>query len=164
MTKSMTQLIQWQMESLIGPLYLVASSEGLSGIYWQAKAIPMAQDLQHSSILAQAVKELEEYLIGSRQAFEVPLDKVGTHFQKAVWTQLQAIPYGQTLSYSEVARRIGNDKAVRAVGTANGRNPLSIIVPCHRVIAADGSLGGYAGGLAIKNRLLNLERKSLNPF
>jgi methylated-DNA-[protein]-cysteine S-methyltransferase len=107
--------------------------------------------------LVQAEAELEEYFAGRRRKFDVPLDLVGTDFQKQVWHQLLKIPYGRTCSYADIAREIENPKAVRAVGAANGRNPICVIVPCHRVIAADGSLGGYTGGLDKKRQLLTLE-------
>jgi O-6-methylguanine DNA methyltransferase len=106
----------------------------------------------------QAVRELEEYLAGRRRKFTVPLDLRGTDFQKKVWKALRAIPFGATRSYGEIARQAGNARAARAVGMANHDNPIAIVVPCHRVIASDGSLGGYAGGLDLKRRLLRLEQ------
>ena len=148
------KLVQWKMESKIGPIYLVASEKGLRGVFWKKQKIPMAK----SKILSRAVKQLEEYFKGKRKVFDLPLDAKGTEFQELVWTQLSKIPYGKTFSYSEIAAQILNSKAVRAVGTANGKNPLCIIVPCHRVISASGSLGGYSGGLAIKTKLLGLEK------
>jgi methylated-DNA-[protein]-cysteine S-methyltransferase len=107
--------------------------------------------------LAPVLAQLREYFAGVRRGFDLPLKPAGTAFQLAVWTALRQIPYGETISYAELARRIGNPKAVRAVGLANGANPISIIVPCHRVIGADGRLVGYGGGLNIKERLLALE-------
>src|SRR4030095_12293191 len=101
---------------------------------------------------------LKEYFSGVRHDFDLPLDIQGTAFQKRVWEQLRRIPYGKTASYRDIARMIGKKTAYRAVGNANGKNPLCIIVPCHRVIAADGSLGGYSGGLKIKTQLLKLEQ------
>jgi len=109
-------------------------------------------------ILQETVRQLEAYFSGKRQQFDLPLALVGTEFQKRTWAGLLEIPYGQTISYAELARRIGNPKAVRAVGTANGANPISIIIPCHRVIASDGTLGGYGGGLDVKRDLLALEK------
>ena len=106
----------------------------------------------------QALTEIGEYLTGRRRRFAVPLDLEGSPFQLKVWKALLAIPYGETRSYGEIARAVGNPKAARAVGMANRSNPAAIVVPCHRVIAGDGSLGGYAGGLAMKTRLLRLER------
>lgn len=157
------QQSQWCMKSKIGPIYLVASDKGLAGLLWDQQPIPMLKSLdgseKESKILSLAVQQLEEYFCGKRKSFALPLDVSGTEFQQRVWKELSKIPYGQTCSYSDIARRIKNDKAVRAVGTANGRNPVSIIVPCHRVIAADGTLGGYGGGLDKKVKLLELEKQ-----
>lgn len=146
---------------LIGAVYLVATENGLRGIYWSKQKVEtvdkLADNERASRILAQTIKQLQEYFAGKRKVFDLPLDISGTDFQKKVWKQLQKIPYGSTCSYTDIARKIHNDKAVRAVGTANGRNPLSIVIPCHRVIAASGTLGGYAGGLSTKTKLLHLE-------
>lgn len=109
-------------------------------------------------ILEQAAREIGEYFEGKRRAFTVPTAAAGTPFQQAVWNALKEIPYGETRTYGEIARRIGHPRASRAVGQANNRNPLPIVVPCHRVIGASGALTGYAGGLAVKERLLELER------
>lgn len=153
---------QWVMNSKIGSLFLVASPKGLQAIYWDKLDVPMVESLSGDrseiQILAKTVKQLDEYFAGERKTFDIPFDVVGTHFQRMVWNELSKIPYGQTISYKDLARKIKNDKAVRAVGTANGRNPISIIVPCHRVIAADGTLGGYGGGLSNKTILLELEK------
>jgi methylated-DNA-[protein]-cysteine S-methyltransferase len=155
---------QWVMNSKIGRLYLVASEKGLQGVYWRKQSVPMMKSLSdvrsEIRILSNTARELEEYFEGKRKKFDLPLDVNGTPFQTLVWKQLSKIPYGKTYSYSDIAERIKNAKAVRAVGTANGKNPLCIIVPCHRVIAADGSMGGYSGGLAIKAKLLELEKKA----
>jgi methylated-DNA-[protein]-cysteine S-methyltransferase len=159
---SMTCL-QWIMKTEITPLYLVASDKGLQGVYWKKQKVPMAPSLSGKTssarILAKAVRQLEEYFAGERREFDLPLDRKGTDFQEKVWNELSKIPYGKTVSYKQLARKIKNEKAVRAVGTANGKNPLSIVVPCHRVIAADGSLGGFAGGLPTKIKLLELEQQ-----
>jgi methylated-DNA-[protein]-cysteine S-methyltransferase len=153
---------QWMMNSVIGPLYIVASEKGLLGIYWKQQAVPLVHSLNSRSpevkILALAQLQLDEYLKGKRKRFELPLDIQGTEFQKKVWTALMEIPYGKTVSYQKLAKEIKNKNAVRAVGTANGRNPLCIVIPCHRVIASDGTLGGYSGGLDIKSKLLKLEQ------
>ena len=106
-------------------------------------------------------RQLQEYFAGTRREFEVPYEPRGTTFQKQVWSALAAIPYGKTRSYRDIAAAVGNPGAVRAVGAANGKNPLWIILPCHRVVGADGSLTGYAGGLEMKRRLLELERSVL---
>lgn len=144
------------MNSKIGRLYLVASEKGLQGVFWKKQPVP----IKETKILSTAVRQLEQYLDGKRKAFDLPLDVQGTAFQKLVWNELSRIPFGKTYSYKEIAAKIKNAKAFRAVGTANGKNPLCIIVPCHRVIAADGSLGGYSGGLATKTKLLGLEQKA----
>ena len=111
-----------------------------------------------TTLLQQAVRELQEYFAGGRRTFDLPVALEGTPFRKKVWAKLRAIPYGETISYGELARRIGNPKAVRAVGGANHHNPVMIIVPCHRVIGADGSLVGFGAGLDAKRYLLELER------
>lgn len=153
---------QWMTSSKLGPLHLVASESGLRGIYWKSQNIQTLESLDPqenaAKILAQTVKQLNEYFEGKRKSFDLPLEPEGTDFQKQVWQQLLQIPYGQTVSYKEIAMKIQNRNAVRAVGAANGRNPLAIVVPCHRVIASDGTLAGYAGGTANKSLLLDLER------
>jgi methylated-DNA-[protein]-cysteine S-methyltransferase len=116
---------------------------------------------QTDSFFRAVIDQLESYFAGERRHFDLPLDLRGTPFQKSVWRELTRIPYGETISYGQLATRIGNPAASRAVGAANGRNPISVIVPCHRVIGAGGKLTGYAGGLNCKNFLLQLERTSL---
>jgi methylated-DNA-[protein]-cysteine S-methyltransferase len=152
---------QWLVKTRVGALFLVASARGLQGAYLEKQAVPMAKHLVESDaidrVLARASRQLEEYFAGKRKEFELDFDVRGTAFQKKVWTQLSLIPFGQTCSYSDIAKKIKSPKAARAVGSANGKNPLCIIVPCHRVIAADGSLGGYSGGLDIKRKLLDME-------
>ncbi len=153
--------IQWKQQTKVGDLYLVATAEGLRGIFWKKQDVPMLTALDESpeaKMIARTLCELDEYFAGKRRNFEIPMDAEGTDFQKKVWRRLQAIPYGQTASYAEIARSLKNEKAVRAVGAAYGRNPISILVPCHRVIGADGKLTGYAGGLKAKEKLLALER------
>jgi len=157
----MSQL-QYLMKSKIGPLYLVASEKGLQGVFWKEQPVPLAISLKSANpetkILKQTQQQLEEYFTGKRKSFDIPLDFKGTEFQTQVWKELSRIPYGKTFSYSDIAKKLGRDKAVRAVGTANGKNPICIIIPCHRVIAANGTLGGYSGGLKIKTTLLELEQ------
>ncbi len=111
-----------------------------------------------SELTNRTANELQEYLAGKRTAFDIPLAPAGTEFQRAVWKALQNIPYGQTRSYADIAAVVGNPKATRAVGSANNRNPIAVLIPCHRVVGANGKLTGYAGGLALKQRLLDLER------
>lgn len=113
---------------------------------------------------AEVVRQLDQYFRGERRAFELPLTLDGSEFQRRVWSELLKIPYGETVSYGEIAARIGNPKAVRAVGLANGSNHIAIVVPCHRVIGANGSLTGYGGGLPIKTKLLELERSQRSLF
>jgi methylated-DNA-[protein]-cysteine S-methyltransferase len=146
-------------ETPVGPLYLVASEKGLRGLCWKNKNTQSAPGRAAEEILRDTRAQLAEYFRGKRTAFDLPLDMDGTEFQLQVWRELQKIPYGKTISYRELATRVRNPKACRAVGTANGRNPVPIIVPCHRVIAADGTLGGYTGGLMIKTKLLDLEKR-----
>jgi methylated-DNA-[protein]-cysteine S-methyltransferase len=146
-------LFQKQIQTPIGDLFLVASSTGLTMIYWDQQKAPM----QETEILQKASVQLQEYFRGERQNFDLPLDLQGTEFQMRVWQQLQKIPYGETRSYKDIANLLQDSNASRAVGTANGRNPISIVIPCHRVISSDGSLGGYSGGLEIKKKLLALE-------
>jgi O-6-methylguanine DNA methyltransferase len=133
-----------------------ASGRGFTG--WLARTLPGAQREEAFAPNREAVRQVLEYLDGKRTRFELALDLRGTPFQRSVWAQLSAIPYGETRSYVEVARAIGRPAAVRAVGAANGSNPVPLVVPCHRVIAADGGLGGFGGGLELKRRLLAMER------
>jgi methylated-DNA-[protein]-cysteine S-methyltransferase len=148
--------------SPVGRLTLIASSAGLAAILWEndnPRRVPLdvvAQDDDHPILLA-AERQLGEYFAGRRKTFDLALDAVGTPFQKSVWQALLTIPFGETRSYAEIARQIGNPTAVRAVGAANGRNPLSIVVPCHRVVGSTGKLTGFAGGLDAKAYLLGLE-------
>jgi methylated-DNA-[protein]-cysteine S-methyltransferase len=115
---------------------------------------------QDDEVLAKTRKQVDEYLSGNRRVFDIPLLMVGTDFQKSVWSALSKVPYGATSTYSQIARDINNQRAVRAVGNAIGANPVSIIIPCHRIIGSDGELVGYGGGLSIKERLLKLEQKN----
>lgn len=144
--------------SPIGPLLLVASDEALTRIdFVPAGSTCGAEHRKRSPILALAKRELDEYFRGKLREFSVPLAPEGTAFQRDVWNALLALPYGATTSYGELAHRIGRPAAVRAVGAANGANPIPIVIPCHRVIGRDGSLTGYGGGIAIKQFLLRLE-------
>lgn len=148
--------------SPVGALKLVASERGLSAILWEndsPKRVRLGELVASPNhpVLLQAERELAEYFAGDRTSFGLPLDAAGTEFQKAVWGALSTIPFGATRSYGELARQIGAPKASRAVGAANGRNPLSIVVPCHRAIGSNGALTGFAGGLEAKRYLLSLE-------
>ena len=150
--------------SPVGELTLIATDAGLSALLWpnddpkRVRVGERAAAPEHP-ILVRAERELRAYFAGERTSFTVPLDAAGTEFQKKAWAALLTIPYGETRSYGELARQIGNPKASRAVGAANGRNPISIIVPCHRAIASDGALTGFAGGLETKRHLLALEAR-----
>ena len=147
-------------DSPIGTLQLIADEGGLTQIAFAGEHRPVRGDAAcpaATAILDAAARQLDDYFSGRRRDFALPLNATGTAFQRQVWDGLRRIPWGETRSYGELARAIGRARAVRAVGAANGRNPLPIVVPCHRVIGADGSLTGFAGGLAIKRQLLALE-------
>lgn len=150
--------------SPVGTLTLVASERGLAAILWEnddPKRVRLGARREEADhpILLQAERQLGEYFAGTRTDFTVALDMVGTDFQKRVWQALLTIPFGETRSYADIARQLGNPKACRAVGAANGRNPISIIAPCHRAIGSNGALTGFAGGLEAKRYLLTLERR-----
>lgn len=150
------------MPSPVGELTLVARQGRLGAILWEterANRVRLGEliEANHNPVLAEAERQLTEYFAGTRSQFELELDFVGTDFQKQVWQALLTIPFGETRTYSQIAQQIGNPKAVRAVGAANGRNPISIIAPCHRVVGASGALTGFAGGLEAKQYLLTLE-------
>jgi methylated-DNA-[protein]-cysteine S-methyltransferase len=165
------QTIVWsQMESPVGPLTLAVSFRGLCYLTFSKKSAPIREveiwlkqwftspRLERNDRECEPfIRQLSEYFVRERRLFEIPVDLHGTQFQKLVWRQLQTIPYGEVRSYKEVAQAIGAPKAVRAVGGANNKNPVSIVVPCHRVIGSNGSMVGYGGGLHIKEYLLRLE-------
>ncbi len=144
----------------VGNVTLQANDKGLTGVWFETQTTQPANlgtaNAMHP-VLVQAKQELQEYFAGTRQAFDVPIDAQGTDFQRTVWRALCTIPYGTTISYQQLADLIGNPRAVRAVGLANGKNPISVIVPCHRVIGKNGQLTGYAGGIERKQELLTLE-------
>lgn len=145
----------------IGPLLIAGDQESIHVIGFPKNGKPQRPEAgwteSASGPLAEAVRQLREYFAGKRTDFDLPLAPEGTDFQRKVWRKLQEIPYGETISYGELARRVGNPKASRAVGSANGKNRIPIVIPCHRVIAGDGSLGGFGGGLSTKEKLLALE-------
>ncbi|MFT4113395.1 methylated-DNA--[protein]-cysteine S-methyltransferase [Silvibacterium sp.] len=155
-------------DSPVGQLRLVASEQGLVAVLWEnddplrVRLNPTAEDAAHP-VLLRAESELREYFAGEREIFTIPLDLRGTHFQKQVWGALLAIPFGETRTYGQLARMLGNPNASRAVGLANRCNPVSIIVPCHRVIGSSGSLTGFAGGLDAKAHLLAFESRGRIP-
>jgi methylated-DNA-[protein]-cysteine S-methyltransferase len=152
------------MDSPVGQLRLIAGDRGLRAILWGAEDAARLASINEgdlvegpNDVLDQAVAELEEYFAGTRREFDLPLDPVGTPFQQSAWMVLRSIPYGCTMSYGEQARRLGDPNKARAVGAANGQNPLSIVVPCHRVIGSTGHLTGFGGGLEAKSWLLDHE-------
>lgn len=143
-------------QSPVGDLTLTEENGALTGLYFGRLSLEGEEGL--TALLERASRQLEEYFAGKRKQFDLPLSLRGTEFQRQVWAALRDIPYGETRSYGQIAQAVGRPKAVRAVGMANHRNPISIIVPCHRVVGADGSLTGYGGGLENKKFLLALER------
>jgi methylated-DNA-[protein]-cysteine S-methyltransferase len=160
--KSGMNYVYKMIESPVGKLKLIASDNGLAAILWEkddprrVRLGPIEPD-PNNRFLKQAETQLKAYFKGELKKFTVPLDFKGTDFQKSVWAALLTIPFGETRSYSEIAKQIGRPEASRAVGAANGRNPISIIAPCHRVLGTNGKLTGFAGGLEAKDQLLRLE-------
>lgn len=164
MTRPHPPLAHTTLDTPVGQLCLVGSDAGLRAVLWEddhgrvpgTEPLPPRDD--DHPVLAEAARQIAEYFAGERTDFDLPLDLVGTEFQVAAWRALADIPYGRTATYAQQADRIGRPTATRAVGAANGRNPVSIVLPCHRVVGADGSLTGFAGGLANKRLLLDLEQ------
>ena len=148
------------LNSPIGFIEIIGNETGLRSVLF-SDTLPVDQGVAHP-VEMECKKQLDEYFQGKRKTFSLPLDLIGTEFQKKIWNELAKIPFGKTISYMELAMQHGDVKAIRAVGAANGKNPISIIVPCHRVIGAGGELVGYAGGLHRKKWLLELEG-SLHP-
>ena len=149
-------------DTMVGEIFIAGDDDGLNTINFQnAKtAVAFGMKLKKDPVfLKTAVDQLRAYFAGELKVFDLKLAPAGTAFQKSVWKALMKIPYGETASYKDIAIAVGNPKAVRAVGGANGRNPLPIVIPCHRVINANGKLGGYASGLDVKTKLLTLEKK-----
>ncbi|MGA9418163.1 MAG: methylated-DNA--[protein]-cysteine S-methyltransferase [Candidatus Cybelea sp.] len=151
--------------SPVGKLRLVGSDRGLVAVSWESKrsGVPRLETMEdpHHPVLVEAARQLDQYFAGQRKEFELKLEFRGTDFQKRVWDELLKIPFGETRTYGEIARRLGNVNAMRAVGAANGRNPIPIIAPCHRVIGASGDLVGFGGGLEVKEYLINFERGAI---
>jgi O-6-methylguanine DNA methyltransferase len=159
-----------QLDAPIGRMRIASSEAGLAYVElpkaagcglrgWMHHNVPDARCVESRAPNAAAIEQILEYLDGERTEFDLPLDLRGTDFQRAVWTVLRGIPFGERRSYRDVAEAVGRPRAMRAVGTANGSNPLSLVVPCHRVINADGKLGGYGGGLTLKAKLLDMESR-----
>lgn len=145
-------------ESKIGRIGINEKGGRIASVYIRNDKLPEDMEIGETPLLKEAVRQFERYFAGELKEFSLPLAPEGTDFMKQVWTALCEIPYGKTATYGEIAEKIGKPKAARAVGLANNRNPIPIIIPCHRVIGANGSLTGYAGGLDMKKRLLDLER------
>lgn len=154
--------VERTIDSSVGPLRLIATSSGLRGVYFEdhrGAPPPTCEAPSRHAILDRAQAQVHEYFEVSKWVPDVPLEPIGTDFQKRVWAALRTIPYGECWSYATLAKRIERPRAIRAVASANARNPLSLFIPCHRVIGSDGRLTGYAGGLEIKRRLLDHERR-----
>lgn len=147
-------------ETKIGKIAIVENKEKITNIYTYDKISSQDIDVIETPLIKEAAKQLEEYFCGKRKSFDFPIDPKGTDFQKKVWRELQNTPYGETLSYKDIAERIGNPKAARAIGMANNKNPILIIIPCHRIIGKNGKLVGYAAGLDMKVQLLEMENKN----
>lgn len=159
-------MVEWAEAQLVDGLNwrLTATAQGIRTIEFMPEGVLAGSPNPENPFLHEAVRQLGAYFRGELREFQLALDFEGTDFQKQVWRQLETIPYGQTRSYSQIAEAIGRPKAVRAVGAANGANPIPIVVPCHRVIGASGKLVGYGGGLPLKKRLLELEGVAAQPL
>lgn len=144
-------------EFKIGKIAIAESDGKITNVYFENDKIPQDMKVYETPILKEAARQLNGYLTGDLKEFSVPLEPQGTQFMKDVWLKLCEIPYGETVSYKNIAIKIGNPKAARAIGLANNRNPIPIFIPCHRVIGADGSLIGYRGGIELKKTLLDME-------
>lgn len=155
-----TRMFHTEFESPIGPITLEGDGEHLTGLHFPSHrhwaGVPQTSQ-QSDTLFREVQRQLAEYFAGTRRSFDLPLRPAGTPFQQRVWNELLRIPFGEAVSYAELARRVGNPAATRAVGAANGRNPISIIIPCHRVVGSTGVLTGYGGGLERKRQLLELE-------
>lgn len=145
-------------ETIIGSIGIADNGKEITDIFFKKDNILGDFNIAETELIKKAIKQLNEYFNGTRISFDLPLSLEGTDFQKLVWNTLKAIPYGETKSYKDIAEAIGNPKACRAVGMANNKNPISIIIPCHRVIGSNGKLVGYRGGVEIKKQLLDLEK------
>ena len=146
-------------DTRIGKIGIIDNGDSITEIYFANVLDTREVNVKETPLIKEAAKQLKEYFEGKRQDFDLPLSPKGTTFQKNVWKVLETIPYGETWSYKQVAEKVNSPKAYRAVGMANNKNPISIVIPCHRVIGANGKLVGYGGGLEIKDYLLNMEKK-----
>lgn len=154
----MNSIYSYQTE--IGRIYIAENGTAITQLYFNECPLLDNFEKKETELIKKAYNQLNEYFLGKRKEFDLPLLPEGTNFQKTVWRTLKKIPFGETRSYGEIAKNIGNPKAARAVGMANNKNPLPIIIPCHRVIGANGKLVGYAGGLKIKEYLLKIEKEN----
>lgn len=152
-------LYGYSYDTKIGKIGIVENGEAITNVFFGGSVQPAVFTERETTLLQEAAKQLDEYLDGKRTTFDLPYAPVGTPFEQSVWTALLTIPYGEVRSYKEIAEQIGRPTSCRAVGRANGRNPIGIFIPCHRVIGSDGSLTGYAGGLEMKSQLLALEKR-----
>lgn len=159
-TTTLPSITYFTYETVVGPITVSCSPEAVKGITFGPEP-PFIATHRETTLSCQAAHQLSEYFSGTRQTFNLPLDPQGTLFQKKVWQALLTIPYGETRYYKQIANQIGCPKGARAIGMANNRNPIAIVIPCHRVIGKQGSLVGYAGGLALKEQLLNIEEKTM---
>lgn len=148
-------------DTVIGKIMIADNGEAITRLYFENQIDEKNFNMQETPLIKQAISQINEYLCGKRKNFDIKLAFSGTDFQKRVWNALTKIPYGKTASYKDIAKEAGNEKACRAVGMANHNNPIAIIIPCHRVIGANGSLVGFGGGLGTKEFLLNLEQKNI---
>ena len=153
----------WKYATLFGNLWIGETGGAVTNVWFREAEVPASAVRKETELLKTAGRQLREYLDGKRKAFDLPLAPKGTDFHKSVWDALLDIPYGETRTYGQIAAQIGNPNASRAVGLANNRNPIPVLIPCHRVIGSDGKLVGYAGGLDMKRRLLKIERGECLP-
>ena len=149
----------WRYDSPLGIYTVAEDGEGICALFFGERPGKEKRTMQETPLLKRAAAQMAEYFSGARRSFDLPLSLKGTPFQMADWVALREIPYGQTRCYQQIAEQLGNPKACRAVGMANNRNPVAVIIPCHRVLGKDGKLVGYAGGLSVKQGLLALEQK-----
>ncbi len=149
-------------ETQIGEIGIEENTNAITNLYFGRQHRSVDAVINETSLLKESAKQLNEYLLGNRKVFDLPLAPMGTEFQTKIWNNLLTIPYGETNSYKDVASGIGQEKATRAVGNANNKNPILIFIPCHRVVGSDGKLVGYAGGIEVKKHLLTLEKQYAN--
>jgi len=150
----------WYYDFPTGTMGIAQENDAITHIFFKGLGNFEGFEIKETQLIKRMAEEIEEYFAGKRRSFDIPLSMSGTDFQRSVWKALQTIPFGETRSYKDIATQIGNPKACRAVGMANNRNPVAIVVPCHRVIGQDGSMTGYAGGISVKEYLLDVEKRN----